>query len=82
MSMPRFTAEHALHGSGRRYRAAATSDGAPPRLRPAAAVECVQPWDVDEYHPEPESVEDTAHAHGALGDGLITRRRPGAARGS
>ena len=73
MSMPGFTAEHALHDSGRRYRAAATSDDAPPRLRPAAAVECVHgyPWDVPEYHPNPESCNSfyqCAHGEPVLHD--------------
>ncbi len=57
MSMPGFTAEHALYDTGRRYRAAAVSDDAPPSLRPAATVECVLPWDVPECHPDPESCE-------------------------
>jgi hypothetical protein len=55
MPMPGFTADHALYDSTRRYRTAAAGADAPASLRPAAAVECVLPWDQDEYLPDPGS---------------------------
>jgi len=57
MSMPGFTAEHALYDGNRSYRGGVARDDAPAGLRPAAPVECVLPWDQDEYHPDPTSCQ-------------------------
>ena len=57
MTLPGFTAPAALYHSTATYRQPRTSP-APTGLRPAGdpcTVECTQPWDVPEYHPDPYS---------------------------